>query len=127
MSTKIHLAADERGRPLRLLLTAGQVNDVTQAPALLHGFRPRWVLADKGYDSRALVAAIESLGAQAVIPPRRCQRPRPFDARRYRMRNAIERCFGRLKQWRRLATRYDRKACHFMAFLCLAAFLIWNP
>ncbi|MDN0075483.1 hypothetical protein QU481_11325 [Crenobacter sp. SG2303] len=74
------------------------------------------------------MAAIELLGAQPVILPHSYQRPRPFDATRYRARNAIKCCFGRLKQWRRLSTRYDRKARHFMAFLYyLAAFLIWNP
>lgn len=119
------MASDEHGRPLRLILTPGQVNDITQAPGLLAGFKPTHVLADKGYDSRALVAQIETLGAQAVIPPRSCQQARAFDAKCYRARNAIERCFGRLKQYRRIATRYDRKDASFMAFLCLAACLIW--
>lgn len=112
---------------MRMILTGGQVNDITQAPALLEGFKPTHVLADKGYDSRALVAQIESAQAVAVIPPQRCQRPRVYDAQIYRDRNAIERCFGRMKQWRRLATRYDRKDSNFMGFLCLAAFLIWVP
>jgi transposase len=110
---------------LKLILTPGQVNDITQAAELIKDFRPTHVLADKGYDSRTLVAQIEAAGAQAVIPPRSCQQPRPFDAKLYRARNAIERCFGRLKQYRRIATRYDRKASHFMAFLCLAASLTW--
>jgi len=121
------MASDAQGRPLRLILTPGQVNDITQAPALLQGLRPTHVLADKGYDSRALVAQIESVGAVAVIPPRTCQQDRVFDSRIYRARNAIERCFGRLKQWRRLATRYDRKDSNFMAFLRIASFLIWQP
>jgi transposase len=121
------MASDGRGRPLKLILTPGQVNDITQAPALLKDFRPTHVLADKGYDSRAFVEQIEAAGGQAVIPPRSCQQPRPFDAKLYRARNAIERCFGRLKQFRRIATRYDRKAANFMAFLCLAASLTWLP
>jgi transposase len=119
------MACDAQGRALKLILTPGQVNDITQAPELLKGLRPTHVLADKGYDSRAFVAQIEAADAQAVIPPRSCQQPRPFDAKLYRARNAIERCFGRLKQFRRIATRYDRKAAHFMAFLCLAASLAW--
>jgi len=127
LSTKIHMASDAHGRPLRLILTAGQVNDITQAPALLQGFEPTHVLADKGYDSRALVAQIEAMDATAVIPPRTCQQARAFNKQIYRARNAIERCFGGLKQWRRIATRYDRKDRHFMAFLCIAAFLIWTP
>ncbi len=119
------MTCDALGRPLKLILTPGQVHDITQAPELLRGFRPTHVLADKGYDSRALVEQIEAIGAQPVIPPRSCQRPRAFDAKLYRARNAIERCFGRLKQYRRIATRYDRKDAHFMAFLCLAASLHW--
>jgi transposase len=125
LTTKIHLAVDGRGRPLRFVLTAGQRNDITQAPALLAGFRPAFVLADRGYDSRTLVASIEAAGATAVIPPRTCQQPRPFDKARYRMRYCVERCFGRLKQYRRIATRYDRNAANFLAFLCLAALSFW--
>jgi transposase len=127
LSTKIHMVSDARGRPLRLILTPGQVNDITQAQALLQGWRPSHVLADKGYDSRALVADIQTMGAVAVIPPRSCQQDRAFDATIYRERNAIERSFARLKQWRRLATRYDRKDANFLAFLHIASFLIWVP
>ena len=121
------MASDEQGRPLRFILTPGQTNDITQASALLRDFKPTHVLADKGYDSQALVAQVEAAGAIAVIPPRTCQRPRQFDAKIYQDRNAIERCFGRLKQYRRIATRYDRKDSHFKAFLCLAACLYWIP
>lgn len=125
LTSKIHLAVDGCGRPVRFLLTGGQVNDITQAPALLAGFTPAFVLGDRGYDSRALVELIRARGACAVIPPRTCQRPRPFDAQRYRLRNRIERCFARLKQYRRIATRYDRNPANFMAFLCLAAMPLW--
>lgn len=118
------MASDGHGRPVRLILTPGQVNDIAQAPALIKGFKPTHVLADKGYDSRAFVAQVEAAGAQAVIPPRSCQQARPFDADLYRARNAIERSFARLC---RIATRYDRKVCHFMAFLCLAASRAWLP
>jgi transposase len=125
LTTKIHLAVDGRGRPLRLVLTGSQHNDITQAPALLAGFRPAFVLADRGYNSRTLVASFEANGAIAVITPRTCQQPRSFDTARYRVRNRIERCFGRLKQDRRIATRYDCNAANFMAFLCLATLPLW--
>lgn len=121
------MASDGHGRPVRLILTPGQVNDITQAPALIKGFKPTHVLADKGYDSRAFVAQVEAAGAQAVIPARSCQQARPLDVEVYRARNAIERSFAKLKQLRRIATRYDRKASHFMAFLCLAASMAWLP
>lgn len=112
---------DSQGRPVRVVLTGGQRNDITQARALLAGF----VLADKGYDSRELVALIRSRGAKAVIPPRSCQRPRRYDKARYRLRNRIERCFAKLKQFRRIATRFDRKPTHFLAFLYLASIPMW--
>ena len=127
MSTKIHLAVDDLGRPVRFLLTGGERNDITQAPALLAGFKPKFVLADKGYDSRDLVTLIRSCGAEAVIPPRSCQQPRAYDKTRYRLRNRIERCFARLKQFRRIATRFDRKPSHFLAFLYLASIPLWLP
>ncbi|UKE72135.1 IS5 family transposase [Xanthomonas graminis] len=127
LSTKIHLAADGQGRPLRFVLTGGQRNDITQARALLAGFRPRYVLADKGYDRRELVEVIRAQGAEAVIPPRSCQQPRFYERTRYRRRNCIERCFARLKQFRRIATRFDRKPAHFLAFLYLASILLWWP
>ena len=103
------MAVDGQGRPMRFILTGGQRNDITQAPALLAGFKPKCVLADKGHDSRQLVAQIHSLGAQPVNPPRSCQQPRAYDKALYRLRNRIERCFARLKPFRRIATRFDRK------------------
>lgn len=119
------MAVDGQGRPVRFILTGGQRNDITQAPALLAGFKPKCVLADKGHDSRQLVAQIHSLGAQPVIPPRSCQQPRACDKALYRLRNRIERCFARLKPFRRIVTRFDRKPSHFLAFLYLASIPLW--
>ena len=76
------MTVDGQGRPVRFILTGGERNDITQAPALLAGFKPKYVLADKGYDCRELVAQIQSLGAQPVIPPRSCQQPRAYDKAR---------------------------------------------
>ena len=121
LSTKIHLAVDGQGRPVRIILTGGQRNDITQAVALLAGLKSRYVLADKGYDSREFVEHIHAQGSQPVIPPRTCQQPRAYDKARYRLRNRIERCFARLKQYRRIATRYDRKPTNFLAFIYLAS------
>ena len=119
------MAVDGQGRPVRFILTGGQRNDITQAPALLARFKPKCVLADKGYDSRQLVTQIHSLGAQSVIPPRSCQQPRACDKALYRLRNRIERCFARLKPFRRIATCFDRKPSHFLAFLYLASIPLW--
>ena len=117
---------DALGNPLRLILTGGQVADITQGPALVNSIKTDAVVADKGYDSDAFVATITQTGAEAVIPPRnnRCA-PREFDRERYKARNLVERFFNRLKQFRRLATRYDKLANRFNAFLQLACAYIW--
>lgn len=120
------MATDALGRPLRFILTAGQKGDVPQAEALVRGFRASHVLADKAYDSNALRKFIADMGAQAVIPcnPTR-KRLIPYDFTIYKARNAIERGFNKLKQFRRIATRFDRKAIHFLSFIQIAAAMLW--
>lgn len=120
------MLADALGRPLRLIVTAGQVGDVTQAPALLEGQAGDAVLADKAYDSNALRAIIAAIGAEAVIPSNRTRKIAiPHDAIAYKQRNRIERCFNRLKHFRRFATRYERRIIHFTGFAFLAAAMVW--
>jgi len=120
------MLADTFGRPLRFIVTAGQVGDITTAPALLDGMPTEAVLADKAYDSNALRALIASIGAEAVIPSNRCRKVAiPHDAAIYKNRNRIERCFNKLKHFRRFATRYDRRTIHFTGFVHLAAAMIW--
>ena len=120
------MLADALGRPLRFVITAGQAGDITQAPALLEGQAGEALLADKAYDSKALRELIADLGAEAVIPSIRTRRTIiPHDAVAYRLRNRIERCFNRLKHFRRFATRYDRRTVHFQGFVHLAAATIW--
>ena len=120
------MAVDTLGRPLRLVLTPGQCGDAPLAPALLEGLAPRRVLADKAYDSNALRALIASMSAEAVIPcnPTR-KRPIPYDFEAYKMRNTVERCFNKLKHFRRIATRFDRQAVNFLSFIHLAAAMLW--
>ena len=107
------MTADATGKPLRFCLSGANEADITQANTLLaHEMRDATaVIADKGYDSDALVAEIEAAGARAVIPPR-CNRTtkRRWSKRLYRDRHLIENLFARLKQFRRLATRYDKLA-----------------
>lgn len=102
-------------------MTPGQANDCPEANHLLRPLEEREieaVLADKGYDSRALVNYIESRGAEAVIPSRRSNRhQRQIDKELYKERNKIERFFNRIKHFRRVATRYEKSACNYMAFL----------
>lgn len=121
------MGTNAEGRPVRFLLTGGQTHDVTQASALVRGWQPSHVIADKGYDSQAFVDGIQEGGAIAVIPPRSNRKhPRAYDTEVYKQRNRIERCFNRLKHFRRIATRYDRKALYFLAFIYLAAASLWR-
>ena len=118
--------ADARGRFVRGRLTAGQRHDAPQALPLLPGLAPAYLVADRGYDADPLVAALAARGTRAVIPPRRKRRhPREYDAARYAQRHHIERLFSRLKQFRRIATRYDKLDAHFLAFIHLAATVLW--
>ena len=125
-STKIHAVVDALGNPLNVILTEGQVHDVTQAPRLLYSATSTSVLADKGYDSDAIVAEIESHGSQAVIPPRRgrCIQ-RPYDRHLFKFRYLIEQFFGRIKRNRRVATRYEKLEVTFLAMVLLSCILVW--
>lgn len=126
MTTKIHMLADALGRPLRFIITPGQMGDVTAAPALIEGQAAAAVLADKAYDSNAFRRHVADIGAAAVIPSNRTRKVLiPHDATAYKRRNRIERCFNRLKHFRRFATRYDRRTIHFAGFIHLAAAMIW--
>lgn len=111
LSTKLHLALDALGHPLRLILTAGQIADIDCAHELIENLRMGALIADKGYDADAFVDAIEAGASKAVIPPRSNRiNPRRFSRRLYRHRNLIERFFNRIKHYRRIATRYDKLA-----------------
>ncbi|WP_342722044.1 IS5 family transposase [Bradyrhizobium sp. B097] len=126
LTTKIHMLCDSLGRPLRFMLTAGQRHDNLTAKALLEGFNAEAVLADKAYDNNDLRTTIADMNAEAVIPSTRSRKvPIPHDETIYKLRNRIERCFNKLKHFRRFATRYDRRADYFLAFVHLAAICIW--
>jgi transposase len=117
LSTKVHVAVDALGNPVRVRATAGQVADITQAETLLAGLKVEHVIADKGYDSSALVQTIEDQGAQAVIPPRSNRKqPRDYDKYLYRDRNLVERFLNKVKHCRRVATRYEKTARNYLAF-----------
>ena len=120
------MVCDTLGRPLRFILTAGQRHDSLTAKALLDGFKCEAVLADKAYDNNDLRQTIAEMEARAVIPSTRSRKvPIPHDGIAYKDRNRIERCFNKLKHFRRFATRYDRRAIHYLAFIHLAAVMIW--
>jgi putative transposase len=109
-----------------LSLTPGQAADINQAVPLLEQVEPDALLADKGYDSDALIETLEERGIKPVIPPKANRRePRKTDFALYRERNLVERFFNRLKQYRALATRYDKLANTFLAAAALVCVLFW--
>jgi len=120
------MLCDALGQPLRFCITAGQVHDSTAALPLLEGQKTQAILADKAYDSNKLREHITQMNAQAVIPSRSNRKqPIAHDTQLYKQRNRIERCFNKLKHWRRFATRFDRRIIHFTGFVLLAASYIW--
>ena len=106
-TSKIHALADDRGRPVAFALTPGNVADITIAAPLLGAVaRPKRLLADKAYDADSLRKWLKQ---RKVVPSTASRRtPYPLDSRAYKRRNLIERMFCKLKNWRRIATRYDR-------------------
>ena len=126
-NTKLHAVCDAKGRPLVLVLTPGNTHDCKVAQLCIEALPPSAELvADKGYDSRALREWLEARGTIPVIPPRSYRKVQyACDRTVYRQRNIIERMFCRLKDWRRIATRYDRNLKSFMSAVALAAAVIW--
>jgi transposase len=126
-TTKIHAVVDGQGRPLAFVLTAGQRGDGPVAPELLANLpSAELCIADAAYDSDALRQQLLARGTRPVIPnnPTR-KRRHPFDAQAYKQRNPIERAFCRLKDWRRIATRYDKLALNFAAAVTIAILITW--
>jgi transposase len=151
LTTKLHMLTDGRARPLVLVLTAGNVNDTVVFAQLMASVRvqrnapgrprtrPDYLLADKGYSSRANRELLRRRGiAHTIAEPsdqranrtrrgRAGGRPVGFDATRYKRRNVVERGFCQLKQWRGLATRYAKHARNYLGAITLAALLSWLP
>lgn len=128
MTTKVHAVTDGLGNPLRFMLSRGNCNDICMAKELLEGFdlRGKLILADKGYDSNKFVKWAQGCGAAAVIPSRiTAKHPRKIDSVIYYERHLVENLFLKLKQYRRFATRYEKKALSFSAVTFLACILIW--
>ena len=117
---------DALGNPLKLFLTGGEVHDIVPASDLLSDFSNCNVLADKGYDSAALVSNLESRSNTAVIPPRSNRKnPREYDHHLYKERHLVECFFNKIKQFRRIATRYEKLEVSYLAMVILAASIIW--
>ena len=125
-TTKLNAAVSDTFLPLRFILTAGACHDVPRAPALIPGYSFKSVMvSDAAYDSDAFRADIVAQGGVAIIRPRKNRvEDRPYDKDVYKLRNVIERFFHRLKQYRRVATRYDKYASRYLGFVYFAAILI---
>lgn len=121
------MVVDASGQPIRFILTGGQAGDAPQAIPLLIGVEATHVIADKGYDSNKILGFVHQQGAIAVIPPKSNRKhPQEYDRELYKQRNLIERAFNKLKHWRRIATRYDRRSLYFLAALHLASAVTWS-
>ena len=127
-STKIHLRTNAKGDPLTFDVTGGEAHEVKGYDALmeLHDINPGRLLGDKGYDSDDIRNDLADRGIEPVIPPRSNRKtPIEYDREAYKRRNLIERCVNRLKQFRRIATRYEKTARAYLSMLCIAAARLW--
>ncbi len=127
MNSKLHTVTDALGRPLRMFLTAGQRSDYIGARALLDGLpSSEHMLADRGYDADWYREALEDKGITPCIPSRKGRKvPIPHDETLYCKRHKIENSFARLKDWRRVSTRYDRCPKVFLSACALAAVVMF--
>ena len=127
MSTKIHTLVDALGNPIGFHLTGGEVHDLVGADALLPDMEADMLLADKAFDAdKRVIEPLAAAGKTAVIPSKRHRKqPREFDRHMYAARHLIENFFAKLKQFRAIATRYDKTARNFLAAVHLAASVIW--
>ena len=127
MSTKIHALVDALGNPVGFFLTGGEAHDLAGADHLLPEMQAEMLIADKAFDAdERVLEPLAAAGKTAVIPPRANRRsPREFDRELYKARHLIENFFAKLKQFRAIATRYDKTARNFLAAIHLAASAIW--
>jgi transposase len=127
LTTRLHAVTDARGLPITLHLTPGQAHDGKTGLDLIGTLGPgQRLLADAAYDMNTLRAGLAERGAEAQIKPLARRNPMPaFDRTAYRRRNLIERFFSKLKQFRAIATRYDKHDANFLNLIRLAATRIW--
>ena len=126
LSTKIHASCNKNGKPVQFFLTCGQSSDYTKALDLIHNKKMNVLIADKGYDANYLIEKAESIGAKTVIPPRSMRKnPRFYDKDLYKHHNIIERMFNKMKQFRRVATRYDKLDISHISFVLFSGICLW--
>ena len=126
LNSKIHLAVDAHGMPVRMFVTAGTVADCSKACELVEGIEAENLLADKGYDSDDFVDSLKKSKIIPVIPPRKCRKtPREYDKYLYRLRHMVENVFLELKRWRGIATRYAKNTSSFLAAVHIRCIALW--
>jgi transposase/tetrahydromethanopterin S-methyltransferase subunit G len=127
LNTKIHLAVDAHGMPLRAIITAGTVADCTQAIGLIDGLTAEMLLADKGYESNAILEQAQIQGMTPVIPPKKNRRDqREYDNEIYKLQHLVENAFLWLKRWRGIATRYAKNTASFLAAVHIRCIKLWS-
>ena len=127
MSTKIHTLADALGNPIDFFLTGGEAHDLAGADHLLPTMQADTLIADKAFDAdKRVIEPLTTAGKIVVIPPKANRKvSRDYDREFYKARHLIENFFAKLKQFRAIATRYDKTARNFLAAIQLAAAVIW--
>ena len=126
LNTKLHLAVDAHGMPVRVIVTAGPAADCTQAPKLIEGLDAAHLLADRGYDSDDIVIQAQDQGMVPVIPSRKNRKvQREYDKNIYKLRHLVENAFLHLKQWRGIATRYAKNSASFLAAVHIRCLVLW--
>ena len=126
LTSKIHLAVDANGMPVRVIITSGTVNDCTKAEELIDGIDADALLADKGYDTNNIIKFALDAGMQIVIPPKANRTDqRNYDKEIYKYRHLIENAFQILKRWRGIATRYAKNSMSFLAAVQVRCLALW--
>ena len=126
LNTKIHLAVDANGMPVRVLITEGTRADCKEAIHLIDGISAETLLADRGYDTNQIIAYAADAGMNIVIPAKRNRKQqREYDRYLYRLRHLVENAFLHLKRWRGIATRYAKTTTSFLAAVQIRCIAIW--
>ncbi|WP_375333819.1 IS5 family transposase [Candidatus Tisiphia endosymbiont of Xenochironomus xenolabis] len=126
LNTKVHMAVDAYGMPVRIIVTEGSRNDCTQACELIQNMEAQHLMADKAYDTNAIIESAVNANIIPVIPSKRNRKiQREIDKYLYKLRHIIENTFQKFKEWRGIATRYAKNTKSYMAGLCLRALLMW--
>ena len=126
LNTKLHVATDSHGLPVKMIITDGLVADCTQAKSLVSGWAAQYLMADKAYDTDDLLDLCHNENIQVVIPPKRNRKhQRYYDKELYKLRHLVENAFLKLKGWRGIATRYAKTTKTFLAECQIAAMILW--